>query len=35
MSKPMQSMALVVPRSGSIESYMQSAYSITMLNAQR
>jgi RNA polymerase sigma-32 factor len=35
MSKPMQSMALVVPRSGSIESYMQSAYSIPMLTAQR
>jgi RNA polymerase sigma-32 factor len=35
MSKPIQSMALTVPRSGSIETYMQSAYSIPMLTAQR
>ena len=35
MSKPIQSMALTVPRSGSIESYMQSAYGIPMLTAQR
>jgi len=31
----MQSMALTVPRSGSIESYMQSAYGIPMLTAER
>jgi len=31
----MQSMALVVPQSGSIESYMQSAYNIPMLTAER
>mgnify|MGYP000019046003 FL=1 len=35
MSIPMQSMALTVPRSGSIESYMQSAYGIPMLTAER
>lgn len=35
MSKPMQSMALTVPQSGSIEAYMQSAYSIPMLSAER
>ena len=31
----MQSMALTVPQSGSIEAYMQSAYSIPMLTAER
>ena len=31
----MQSMALSVPQSGSIESYVQSAYSIPMLTAER
>jgi len=31
----MQSLALTVPRSGSIESYMQSAYGIPMLTAER
>jgi len=31
----MQTMALTVPQSGSIESYMQSAYSIPMLTADR
>ncbi len=31
----MQSMALTIPRSGSIESYMQSAYSIPMLTKER
>jgi RNA polymerase sigma-32 factor len=31
----MQSMALTVPHSGSIEAYMQSAYSIPMLTAER
>jgi len=31
----MQSMTLTVPQSGSIESYMQSAYSIPMLTAER
>ncbi|MGB1199799.1 MAG: RNA polymerase sigma factor RpoH [Thalassotalea sp.] len=35
MSKTMQSMALTVPQSGSIEAYMQSAYSIPMLTAER
>jgi len=35
MSIPMQSLALTVPRSGSIESYMQSAYGIPMLTAER
>lgn len=31
----MQSMALTVPQSGSIEAYMQSAYSIPVLTAER
>ncbi len=31
----MQSMALTVPQSGSIEAYMQSAYSIPVLSAER
>jgi RNA polymerase sigma-32 factor len=31
----MQSMALTVPQSGSLESYIQSAYSIPMLTAER
>ena len=31
----MQSMALIIPQSGSIESYIQSAYSIPMLTAER
>ena len=31
----MQTMALTIPQSGSIESYMQSAYSIPMLTADR
>ncbi len=31
----MQSTALIVPKSGSIETYMQSAYSIPMLTAER
>ncbi len=35
MSDTMQSMALTVPHSGSIEAYMQSAYSIPMLTAER
>ena len=35
MSDKMQSMALTVPQSGSIEAYMQSAYSIPMLSAER
>ena len=35
MGKTMQSMALTVPQSGSIEAYMQSAYSIPMLSAER
>lgn len=35
MSETMQSMALTVPQSGSIESYVQSAYSIPMLSAER
>jgi len=35
MSKAMQTMALTVPQSGSIEAYMQSAYSIPMLTADR
>ena len=35
MSNTMQSMALTVPQSGSIEAYMQSAYSIPMLSAER
>jgi len=35
MSDTMQSMALTVPQSGSIEAYVQSAYSIPMLTAER
>lgn len=35
MSDSIKSMSLAVPQSGSIESYMQSAYSIPMLTAQR
>jgi len=35
MSKPVQTMALTIPQSGSIESYIQSAYSIPMLTAER
>jgi RNA polymerase sigma-32 factor len=35
MSNTKQSMALILPKSGSIESYMQSAYSIPVLTAQR
>ncbi|MEW6984222.1 RNA polymerase sigma factor RpoH [Colwelliaceae bacterium 6471] len=35
MSNTMQSMALTIPQSGSIEAYMQSAYSIPMLTAER
>lgn len=35
MSDQIQSMALTVPQSGSIEAYMQSAYSIPMLTAER
>ncbi len=35
MSNTMQSMALTVPHSGSLESYIQSAYSIPMLTAER
>lgn len=35
MSNITQSMALTVPHSGSIEAYMQSAYSIPMLSAER
>ncbi len=35
MSKIMQSMALTVPQSGSIESYVQSAYSIPVLTADQ
>jgi len=35
MSNIKQSMALILPKSGSIESYMQSAYSIPVLTAQR
>ncbi|MCJ8319465.1 MAG: RNA polymerase sigma factor RpoH [Colwellia sp.] len=35
MSKTTQSMALTLPKSGSIESYMQSAYSIPVLTAER
>lgn len=35
MSNTMQSMALTVPHSGSIEAYVQSAYSIPMLSAER
>ena len=35
MSKLSSSMALIIPQSGSIESYMSSAYSIPMLTAER
>ena len=35
MSDTMQSMALTVPQSGSIEAYIQSAYSIPVLSAER
>jgi RNA polymerase sigma-32 factor len=35
MSKAMQSMALTIPHSGSIEAYMQSAYSTPMLTAEK
>ncbi|REL31339.1 RNA polymerase sigma factor RpoH [Thalassotalea euphylliae] len=35
MSESMQSMALTVPQSGSIEAYVQSAYSIPVLTAER
>jgi RNA polymerase sigma-32 factor len=35
MSEAMQSMALTVPKSGSIEAYVQSAYSIPMLTAEK
>lgn len=35
MSSQIQSMALTVPQSGSIEAYVQSAYSIPMLSAER
>lgn len=35
MSNSMQTTALTVPQSGSIEAYMQSAYSIPMLTAER
>jgi len=35
MSNTTQSMALTLPKSGSIESYMQSAYSIPVLTAER
>lgn len=35
MGDTMQSMALAVPQSGSIEAYVQSAYSIPMLTAER
>lgn len=35
MSNTMQSMALTVPQSGSIEAYVQSAYSIPMLTAEK
>ncbi|KGK00194.1 RNA polymerase sigma factor RpoH [Thalassotalea sp. ND16A] len=35
MSNTMQSMALTIPQSGSIEAYMQSAYSIPMLTAEK
>lgn len=35
MSNTVQSMALTVPQSGSIEAYVQSAYSIPMLSAER
>jgi len=35
MGNTTQSMALILPKSGSIESYMQSAYSIPVLTAKR
>lgn len=35
MSNKVQSMALTVPQSGSIEAYVQSAYSIPMLTAEK
>jgi RNA polymerase sigma-32 factor len=35
MSESIQSMALTVPQSGSIEAYVQSAYSIPVLTAER
>ncbi len=35
MSESMRSMALTVPQSGSIEAYVQSAYSIPMLTAEK
>jgi RNA polymerase sigma-32 factor len=35
MSDKMQSMALTIPQSGSIEAYVQSAYSIPMLTAEK
>ena len=35
MSDKMQSMMLTIPQSGSIEAYVQSAYSIPMLTAER
>jgi RNA polymerase sigma-32 factor len=35
MKKAMSSMALTIPHSGSIEAYMQSAYSIPVLTAER
>ena len=35
MSEAMQSMSLTLPQSGSIESYIQSAYSIPVLTAER
>jgi len=35
MGNSIKSMSLVVPQSGSIEAYMQSAYSIPMLTAER
>jgi RNA polymerase sigma-32 factor len=35
MSEVMQSMSLTVPKSGSIEAYVQSAYSIPMLTAEK
>jgi len=35
MSESMQSMALTVPKSGSIEAYVQSSYSIPMLTAEK
>lgn len=35
MGNPIQTTALTIPQSGSIEAYMQSAYSIPMLTAER